>query len=559
MSSVSRAPARAKRAGRNGVKPNGQPPANGNGHAVIDVHLDRLSDPPKRALIETIDVDPAMIAPSPFQPRQSFPEDEIAGLAESIRNQGQLQPVIVRAKPGYHGNGPTRVGGQIIATYELVDGERRWRAVKLAGLETIRAEVHRLSDVEAREIVLVSAMQRADLNPIEEAIAFKRALDAGDAKGPTELAKRLGVSQGHVSSRLGLLKLPEKWRKKVITREIPPTHARCLAPYADEPAILKELEHWMTGDCGPLKDFERVVQRSAMAATREMSGKVYYAKEGRNIPIFKPNEEQKAQLGIIEVKNWSGKLEERATNKKLWQKLQDAHAQEWVKKHPTRQPAEATRAVKRKLTADEEQELARKARERHARALSDFLAAWILELVPAAIRAQANVPTALLVAGHCMTASWVGSIFEQNSILEEVLKPHGVKLEKGKERWSSETKTAKALAELPNDDKRAAVICEYCARLIGQLKPIEIQPTEVLDLAEALSIDLEEAWKTEQRGDRGRAFYELHSQKELFDLATKEFAIPATPSHGKAELIRIFQESKRALPFPKSLKKARVG
>jgi len=532
-----------------------KPSTNGNGHAVVDVHLNRLRDPPTA---ETRQVRFTLVEPRADNPRSDWADDEeFRQLVESIRRHGVLEPILVREKPGYHGGSAPRVGGRELALYEIAAGERRYRAAQVAGLAEIPVSIRRMNARELREIRYHENATRKDLTAIDQAREFQAMLDAGDAPGPTELAKRLGVSQAFVSSRLGLLKLPEKWQRKVISREMPPTHARCLAPYADQPAILKQIEDYTGGDySGSVKEFERQVNGAARRATKEMSGKIYT--DGREIPVFKPTEEQKAQLGIIKVANYMGKLEERATHGKLWAKLQEEHAKKWVKRHPKQAKRGAANAGKRRtLTAEEEQEAARKARERHARALSDFLTAWVLELAPAAIRAQANVSTAMVIAGHCATAGWIGSFFEQSAVMEKLLKPHGVKLERGKDRWSHEAKTGKALAELPNDDKRAAVLCEYYAQAIGELKPFDIGSIEVLDLAEALSIDLEEAWKTEQRGDRGRAFYELHSKEQLLELA-KEWHVTTTPGLSKNDLIRIFQENcKKPLPFPKSLKKAR--
>ncbi len=122
----------------------------------------------------------------------------------------------------------------------MVDGERRLRACRLpaSGQTTVRAEVRLLSDREARQIVLVSSLQRKDLNPVEEARAYRRLIDAGDAAGPTEVARLVGVSQGQVSSRLGLLELPQEVQAMVISREMTATQARALNPYAKHPGLV---------------------------------------------------------------------------------------------------------------------------------------------------------------------------------------------------------------------------------------------------------------------------------------------------------------------------------
>lgn len=121
----------------------------------------------------------ASIRPSPFQPRTSFDATELAGLAESIRQAGVIQPVLVR-----------RVGEQ--GVHELVAGERRWRAAEMAGLEDIAALVLTLSDEEAAEWALVENLQRSDLNPMERARALKM------------MSERFGMTHGRIAERVGL-------------------------------------------------------------------------------------------------------------------------------------------------------------------------------------------------------------------------------------------------------------------------------------------------------------------------------------------------------------------
>ncbi|MCL4221489.1 MAG: ParB/RepB/Spo0J family partition protein [Phycisphaerales bacterium] len=119
------------------------------------------------------------ICPSPFQPRTSFDQAELSGLAESIRRAGVLQPVLARR-------------GAEQGTYELVAGERRWRAAEMAGLERIPALVLTLSDEEAAEWALVENLQRSDLNPMERARALRM------------LSERFGMTHGQIADRVGL-------------------------------------------------------------------------------------------------------------------------------------------------------------------------------------------------------------------------------------------------------------------------------------------------------------------------------------------------------------------
>jgi len=132
------------------------------------------------------------ILPNPHQPRRVFAEQELSELAESIRQHGVIQPITVRARGD---------------AFELVVGERRLRAAKLAGLEEIPAMVKELSDLESAEISIIENLQREDLNPLEEAAAFSRLLSE---LGYTQekIAARLGKSRPHVANTLRLLALP---------------------------------------------------------------------------------------------------------------------------------------------------------------------------------------------------------------------------------------------------------------------------------------------------------------------------------------------------------------
>ena len=136
-----------------------------------------------------------MIAPNPRQPRRHFDQQALAGLADSLGARGVLQPVLVRPRPG--------------GTFELIAGERRWRAAKLAGLERIPALVRARGDAEALEIALIENMAREDLNPIEEARACA-ALVEELALTREDVGLRIGRSRVAVSNLLRLLELPDE-------------------------------------------------------------------------------------------------------------------------------------------------------------------------------------------------------------------------------------------------------------------------------------------------------------------------------------------------------------
>lgn len=152
------------------------------------------------------------IKPNRYQPRRLMDEEKLAELVESIREHGVVQPILIR---------PTENG------YELVAGERRWRAAQLAGLESIPAVVKEYDDAQSMEIALVENLQREDLNPVEEADAFRRLMDEFSLT-QEEVAKRVGRSRPAVANALRLLSLPDEIRQDVSRGTISAGHARAI-------------------------------------------------------------------------------------------------------------------------------------------------------------------------------------------------------------------------------------------------------------------------------------------------------------------------------------------
>jgi ParB family chromosome partitioning protein len=164
------------------------------------------------------------IVPGPFQPRQRFDDGTLAALADSIREKGILQPILVRPRPGQ------------VAGYEIVAGERRWRAAQLARLHEVPVVVRELGDRDALEVALVENVQREDLSPLEEAEGYRRLLEEfGNTQD--DLAKRVGKSRTHITNTLRLLGLPEPVRRLVEDGKLTAGHARALLVAADPAAL----------------------------------------------------------------------------------------------------------------------------------------------------------------------------------------------------------------------------------------------------------------------------------------------------------------------------------
>ena len=166
---------------------------------------------------DAIMVDIAKIEPNREQPRKNFDEDALLELADSIKQFGVLQPLIVQDRNDY---------------YEIIAGERRWRAAKLAKLKEIPVLIKEYTDQEIVEISLIENIQREDLNPIEEAIAFKRLLEEFHLK-QDEVAERVSKSRTAVTNSMSLLKLTEKVQQMVIEDMLTSGHARALIAIED--------------------------------------------------------------------------------------------------------------------------------------------------------------------------------------------------------------------------------------------------------------------------------------------------------------------------------------
>ena len=183
------------------------------------------------------------------QPRKVFKEDAIRELADSIRVQGLIQPVLVRKD----GDG-----------YRLIAGERRWRAAQLAGLSEVPALVRDVSDSQAFEMALVENLQRADLNPIEEAEGYRRLMADYDFT-QEQVSERVGKDRSSVANSLRLLTLPEKIKAMLADESLSMGHARALLGLG-EPAQMGELAQKIVAQGLSVRETEQLVKRKKSRA-----------------------------------------------------------------------------------------------------------------------------------------------------------------------------------------------------------------------------------------------------------------------------------------------------
>lgn len=194
------------------------------------------------------------IEPNRGQPRKTFDEEALEELSESIKQHGILQPLVVRSVPG---------GG----TYQLVAGERRWRAARMAGLSEVPAVIMELSDTEAMEIALIENLQREDLNPVEEAEGYL-ALQENYNMTQDEVARRVNKSRPAVANAMRLLGLPKEILGYVRDGRLSQGHARALLALGDEKLMLEVAKQVMEAGLS-VREVEKLVK---LAAKREEEG-----------------------------------------------------------------------------------------------------------------------------------------------------------------------------------------------------------------------------------------------------------------------------------------------
>ena len=165
---------------------------------------------------------------NPDQPRRDFAEAEIDDLAASIREKGVLQPILVRPIPGFDGE------------FQIVAGERRWRAAQRAGLRHMPVVVRELDDLETLEIAIIENVQRADLNAVEEALAYKALMDRF-GRTQDAVAQTVGKSRSHVANALRLLNLPEAVQLELRAGRLSAGHARALASAPDPAGLARQV------------------------------------------------------------------------------------------------------------------------------------------------------------------------------------------------------------------------------------------------------------------------------------------------------------------------------
>jgi ParB family transcriptional regulator, chromosome partitioning protein len=185
-----------------------------------------VPSPPRGATVQQVQLD--LLEPNPFQPRSSIEPLALAELTQSIRLRGVLQPLLVRPHPSSAGR------------FQIVAGERRWRAAGAAGLHDVPALVHAMTDTEAAAVALVENLQRQDLNPMDEAAGYDRLLSQFEFTQEA-LGQAVGKSRSHIANTLRLLNLPDAVKEALRNGEISAGHARALLTHPAPDTALRDV------------------------------------------------------------------------------------------------------------------------------------------------------------------------------------------------------------------------------------------------------------------------------------------------------------------------------
>jgi ParB family transcriptional regulator, chromosome partitioning protein len=251
------------------------------------------AEAPARALDEGLEIDIALIDPNPVQPRSRFDERSLSDLAQSIRENGIVQPVLVRPKG---------------SRYELVAGERRWRAAQKAQLQKIPAVVRDVPDEKLLELALIENIQRDELNAIEEANAYKKLIET---VGLTQelLAQRVGRDRSYITNYLRLLRLPEDLQRLVQEGKLSVGHARTLLGASDV-AVQRRLARKIVDKGLSVRQIEHILRGAAKRSSEKNESAGVNKDPNISIAETKLRRKLGTQVRILEdLKGTGGRIE----------------------------------------------------------------------------------------------------------------------------------------------------------------------------------------------------------------------------------------------------------
>lgn len=454
--------------------------------------------------------------PKGANPRTEFDKEELAELAQSIKELDVLQPLVVRER-----------AGQVKLIWELLAGERRLRAAKLAKLETVPIVVRQVDNQTAAIIRLEENLKRVDLNPIDKARALQTLMDQ-HGFSQRDLADRYDkLSQGVVGNAVRLLKLPKAWQQRVISQEITATQARELATWHDLPAVLKEMAEFLKEDYSdktpPHPDaWERSLIGALRDSSRQMNGTFYrrdakgYGGQHVKVALTK-TEKQREDLDVREVPTWSGK-EKRAFNVKLWDELQAAGEERRAQRQQRKEKSQndqSTTSKKTKLTGAEAREKAKQQKEAWQKKLTRYYFGWLQREVIAALESQLTMSDAIWDKLVVWFAIQPGPDVRGRELMA-VLKECGGKERQFGQSWYRRPDAWGSMDTLKHISMCQEVLQRACLHWLShnfEGYNADVQPHMLAGLAGELGITLKTHWQCD------RDFLELHTMDQLAALA----------------------------------------
>lgn len=509
--------------------------------------LDLRDDEPRPAMLR---VAVELIVPR-NNPRKHFDDEAMEQLAESIRQNDVIEPLVVRPK------GPDGL-------YELLAGERRLRGAIRAGKKDVPVVVRACDDAEAAKIRLIENFVREDLNALEEAEAFQQITAAGVTQ--KELADELRLTQAHISNRIRLLELPDEWKTKLISQEISATQARALIPWSDRQPVLDELQRLIKDqqryNDSPISvsHFENLIQRAARNQSRPLKPRGDF--EGLK---FKPTSEQLAQLDVVKWKD-GGNTHERCFNVVLWEVIQEELKNKAAARKAQRDESAGGKGSgsSGKPTAAELKAKAAEAKKKTDRRVYWWRVRWYQRQISTRLPETKDASLLTRCALYFACASESGRREEE---LENAAEAVGAKRSTKRNRYhSSSTDVWKTLASIPaarTDELLRHVLAKWWQHDAEEYRR-DLDASDVEGLAVELGADLKKHWTV------SRDFLELFTKTQLWELAGDWDIVQhkAWIAAGKKEkrdevieaLLKVDQAltgAKRRLPAPKCLLEAK--
>jgi ParB/RepB/Spo0J family partition protein len=493
------------------------------------------------------------IRPFEFQVRKHFDQAALEQLAARIKKLGQLQEAIVR--PASPPKGKDRVQGE--PWYELIAGERRWRACKLAGVHTLRARIVSVTDEEAIEIHGAENLDDESLNPIEEATWLKLMIDKCGAtqesiarkfKQQAEASAKNGKkakakgpqSQGAVSNLLRLLELPDELQVKIAEGKLPTSHAVMLVPHARRPEFVREFLKVLKNDEGalPLSDFDRQIGH---AYEKAFVSPEYYKNGIHQEPLALKHAEE---LGVVEYTTRHGGSGTAITNSARWQEIVAAaekKARE-IADRQDRRNEQRRKAAAAKLSPAALKERAKENAAKHRKRVERWYIAWLQRQIAERLDFSQGAPVTIKLLLLFCTAD---TRQRSSDDIRQAMKTLGLKPASGF-GWS-------LFAPIANDGNWPAKLAiETLKKWVvrdAEQHYSNLRPADVRAISREMSIDVGKQWTLDE------SFLQLFSKDQLADLALEWRMVKSGTSFGdrkRSEAItQILDQAKdRRLPTP---------